>query len=136
MATRYSYPLPPVWRFNFGDYVGLGPIFQRFLGMLNSFNQDIFNLMNGGIGFSNMQRSVYKTSIVGSANVSLSFVNPLNIPPTGLALIQIAEAANPLAPISSSVSVANWYFDGQQINILSIPGLTSGIKYNLTLEVM
>ncbi len=127
--------LPPVWRFDFGDYAGLGSVFQKFLANLNLFSLATYNALNGGIGFANMQRAIYKISVIGATNTTLSFVNPLSIAPSGVSLVAVAIKATPLVAITNSVSVANWSYDGRNINILSIPGLTSGVTYTLSLEV-
>ena len=128
--------LPPVWRFDFGDYAALGSVFQKFLSNLNLFTLATYNALNGGIGFANMQRAVYKTSVTGATTTTLSFVNPLSIAPSGVVLAGIALKSAPLTPITTAVSVANWFYDGKNINILSIPGLTSGSVYTISLEVM
>jgi hypothetical protein len=128
--------LPPVWRFDFGDYAGLGSIFQKFLANMNLFTLATYNALNGGIGFANMQRSIYKTNVTAAATTTLSFVNPLSIPPSGISVVYVALKSAPLTPITSAVSAANWFYDGKNINILSIPGLTSGSAYTISLEVM
>ncbi len=128
--------LPNVWRFDFGDYATLGATFQKFLSNLNLFTLAIYNLVNGGIGFANMQRAVYRGSVIGATNTTLSFVNPLQIAPSGITLIAVVLKSSPLTPVTNAVSVANWSFDGSKINILSIPGLTAGLTYTLSIEVM
>lgn len=129
--------LPPTWRFDFGDYQSLGPTFQKFLANLNLFTLAIYNLMNGGIGISNMQRSFYSTTVTGgSSTTALSFVNPLPIPPSGVSLIQVTVNPSMTTAITSAVCVSNFYYDGKNINILNITGLTTGVVYNIVLEVM
>lgn len=127
--------LPPTYRFDFGDYSALGSVFQKFLANLNLFTLAVYNLMNGGIGFANMQRAIVTRSVIGATNTSFSFVNPLPISPSGVTLVAVTLKATPLVPITSAVSVANWAFDGKSINILSVPGLTAGLTYSLSLEV-
>jgi hypothetical protein len=129
--------LPPLWRFDFGDYTALGPIFQKFLSNLNLFTLAIYNLVNKGIGFSNLQRAVYSTTVLAKSTTTLTFVNPLGIAPSGLHVVQVLLAGGASAtPITSSVSASNWYYDGKNINILAITGLTAGSSYQISLEVM
>jgi hypothetical protein len=128
--------LPPVWRFDYGDYSGLGPVFQKFLANINLFTLAVYNLVNGGIGFANMQRAIYSTTVTAATTTALSFVNPLPVAPSGLAVVQVLLQGKTAAPISSAVSVANWYYDGRNINVLNIAGLTAGSIYQLSLEVM
>ncbi len=128
--------LPPVWRFDFGDYAALGTVFQKFLANLNLFTLAIYNLMNGGIGFANMQRAVYTARVLAGTTTPLVFVNPLSITPTGISLIQVLLVGNTNAAIANAVTAVNWFYDGRNINILNIAGLTSGSTYQISLEVM
>ena len=128
--------LPPVWRFDFGDYSQLGSVFQKFLANLNLFTLAIYNLMNGGIGFANMQRTVYNTTVTAGTTTPLVFVNPLTIAPSGVVLVKVLVKGATNTAISNSCSVANWFFDGKNINILNIAGLTNGSTYSISLEVM
>ena len=131
-----SNPLPPVFRFDFGDYTSLGSVFQKFLANLNLFTLAVYNLLNKGIGFQNLQRSIYTTSVLASSTTPLSFVNPLTVPPSGLCLVQVLLEGKTQTTLTSSISVANWVFDGRNINILNIAGLTSGKNYQISVEVM
>ncbi len=128
--------LPPVYRWDFGDYSDLGATFQKFLSNLNLFSLSVYNALNGGIGFSNMQRSIYSTMVLGAATTPISFVNPLQVQPSGVNLVRITLVGNTAAAIPDAVSVANWYYDGKNINILNIAGLTPGSNYQISLEVM
>ena len=128
--------LPPTWRFDFGDYLPLGVVFQKFLANMNLFTLAIYNLMNGGIGFSNMQRAIYSTTITAATTNPMVLVNPLSIPPSGVSVVRIYLPGNTNTPLTSAVSAANWYYDGKSINILNIVGLTPGLTYQISLEVM
>lgn len=131
-----SNPLPPIWRFDYGDYTGLGFVFQKFLANLNLFTLAIYNILNGGIGFANMQRTIYTTDILATTTTTVSFVNPLAITPSGLSLVQVALTNSPNTPLTNPVTVNNWSFDGKNINVLIVTGLTSGLNYSLSIEVM
>jgi hypothetical protein len=128
--------LPPIWRFDFGDYTGLGAIFQKFLSNLNLFTLSVYNLLNGGIGFANLQRTVYSTTVLAGTTTPLVFVNPLTISPSGISVVQALQEGKTNTALTTAVSAANWYFDGKNINILNITGLTSGNTYQIALEVM
>lgn len=134
MAAKNN--LPPVWRFDFGDYGALGPVFQKFLSNLNLFTLAVYNILNGGIGFQNLQRAIYSTQVVADTVTPLQFVNPLGVAPSGVAVVQVTLDAAVATAITSAVSVANWYYDGRNINILNITGLTAGETYAISLEVM
>lgn len=127
--------LPPVWRFDYGDYTGLGPIFQKFLANLNLFTLAIYNLMNGGIGFSNMQRTIYSTTILAATTTPMTFVNPLPVAPSGVSVVKVLLSGKTNTALTNPVSAANWIFDGENITVLNITGLTSGSTYQISLEV-
>ncbi len=128
--------LPPVWRFDFGDYSALGSVFQKFLANLNLFTLAVYNILNGGIGFTNLQRAIYTTSVLAGTTTPLVFVNPLTIAPTGLAVVKVLLSGKTNTALTSAVSAANWFYDGKNINILNITGLTNGSTYSISLEVM
>ena len=127
--------LPSLWRFDYGDYTSLGSTFQKFLANLNLFTLAVYNLLNGGIGFANMQRTIYRTTVTASTVTPLSFVNSLTIAPSGLSVVQVLAVGTTPQALSTSVSAANFVYDGKNINILNISGLVAGVTYNIALEV-
>lgn len=127
--------LPPIWRFDFGDYTSLGASFQKFLSNLNLFSLAVYNLLNGGIGYENMQRKIYSTTVLASTTTPVSFVNPLPIAPSGVSLVKVLLVGTTNTAITNSVSASNWFFDGTNINVLNVAGLTSGSSYKISLEV-
>jgi len=134
-ANQTSSPLPPIYKFDFGDYTSLGTTFQKFLQNINLFTLNTFNLLNGGIGFVNMQRIIYSFTLTASTITSFSFVNPLPIAPSGVTLSRIVLSNDVAVAIPGTCSVANWYYDGKNVNILNITGLVSGTQYTISVEV-
>lgn len=128
--------LPPVWRWDFGDYSGLGSVFQKFLANLNLFSLSVYNLLNGGIGFANLQRSIYTTTVLAGTTTPMVFVNPLTIAPSGISVVRVILIGNVNTAIANAVSAANFFYDGKNINILNITGLSSGSTYQVSIEVM
>lgn len=127
--------LPPVWRFDFGDYAELGPVFQKFLSNLNLFSLAVYNLLNGGLGFANMQRSIVSTLIVAKTTTPFIFSNPLPVAPSSVSVVRVFLPGKTNTPLTSAVSAANWFYDGKSINVLNITGLTPGSTYEISLEV-
>ncbi len=127
--------LPPTWRFSFEDYSSLGASFQKFLSNLNLFTLSVYNLLNGGIGFANMQRAIYSTTVLASTTTPLSFVNPLSIAPSGVSVVKVLLSGATNTAIANAVTACNWYYNGKTIYILNIAGLTSGNTYQISLEV-
>lgn len=128
--------LPPVWRFDFGDYSSMGASFQKFLANLNLFTLNVYNALNGGIGFANMQRVIYSATVTAGATTPLKIVNPLPIAPSGISIVKVTVKDADNTVIANAVSAANWTFDGKNINILNIPGLTNGMTYQISLEII
>ena len=127
--------LPPVWRFDFGDYTSLGATFQKFLSNINLFTLAVYNALNGGIGFQNLQRSIYSVTVTAGTTTPLTFVNPLSIAPSGISIVRVLLPGKTNTPLTSAVSAANWIYDGKYITVLNITGLTSGLSYQISLEV-
>ena len=127
--------LPPTWRFDIGDYTGLGSVFAKFISNLNLFTLASYNLFNGGIGFQNLQRAIYSTTVLAGATTPLVFVNPLSIAPSGVSIVKVLLSGKTNVAMTGAVSAANWFYDGKSINILNITGLTNGSTYSISLEI-
>jgi hypothetical protein len=127
--------LPPVWRFDFGDYTSLGATFQKFLSNINLFTLAVYNALNGGIGFQNLQRAIYSVTVTAGTTTPLTFVNPLSIAPSGISIVRVLLPGKTNTPLANAVSAANWIYDGKYITVLNITGLTSGLSYQISLEV-
>lgn len=127
--------LPPTWRFDIGDYTGLGPVFAKFISNLNLFTLASYNLFNAGIGYQNLQQSVYSVKVIAGATTPISFVNPLGIAPSAVVLGKVVQVGNNTTTIANALSVANWVFDGKTIQILNVAGLTSGNTYQISVIV-
>ncbi len=131
-----SNQLPPIFRFSFEDYTSLGATFQKFIANLNLFTLAVYNLLNKGIGFQNLQRTIYSTSVLAGTTTPLVFVNPLGIVPIGLSLVQVNLVGKTNTALTSAVMIGGWFYDGKSINILNLTGLTSGQTYQISIEVM
>ena len=135
MSQQNNTPLPSTWRFDFGDYTSLGSAFQKFLANLTTFTQAVYNLLNGGIGFANLQRAIYSVNVTAGSTTPVSFANPLPIPPSGVVVVQVLQQGKTQTAMTTAVFAGNWYYTGSQIVILNVVGLTQGSTYSLSLEV-
>ena len=133
--SQNSNPLPPLYRFDFGDYASLGSTFQKFLANMNLFTLNVYNILNGGIGFANLQRAVYTQKVTAGSTTPLSFTNPLPVPPSGVTVCNVQLVGNTNVAMTTAVSAANWTYNGKTISILNIVGLTAGSVYSVSLEV-
>ena len=68
--------LPQLWKFDPGDYLSLGATFTKFLSNLNIYTQAIYTILNGNVGFANLQRAIYSTTITAGSTTPMKFVNP------------------------------------------------------------
>jgi hypothetical protein len=127
--------LPPSYRFDFGDYTSLGDTFQKFLSNLNVYTLAVYNILNKGIGFQNLQRVVYTVKVTAGTTTPVVFVNPLPITPSGVVVCNVQLVGKTTVAITSAVSAANWTFDGRSITVLDVTGLTSGSVYMLSMEI-
>ena len=135
MANNNSNPLPSVWRWDYSDYTSLGATFQKFLSQLNIFALAVYNLVNGGIGYANLQQAIYTFTVTAGSTTPVSFVNPLSITPSCVVLGNVQVKANVTTAITAAVTLSNFYYDGHSINILNIPGLVSGTTYQITVII-
>ena len=135
MSQQNNIPLPSTWRFDFGDYTSLGSTFQKFLANLTTFTQAVYNLLNGGIGFANLQRAIYSVNVTAGSTTPVSFANPLPIPPSGVVVVQVLQQGKTQTAMTTAVFAGNFFYDGKNINILNVVGLTQGSTYSLSLEV-
>ena len=130
-----SNPLPPTWRFDPADYAGLPVAFYKFLANLNLFTLAVYNLLNGGIGYANLQQALYTFTVTAGNITSVSFVNPLPIAPSAIVVGKILQLSTTAQALTTAASAANFVYNGTTINILNITGLVSGVTYQITVIV-
>lgn len=127
--------LPQLWKFDPGDYLSLGATFTKFLSNLNIYTQAIYTILNGNVGFANLQRAIYSTTITAGSTTPMKFVNPLGVAPSGVTVAQVLLKGNTQTALTAAVMVGGWYFDGVNINVLNLTGLTAASTYKIALEI-
>lgn len=130
--------LPTIQRFKFEDFSGAPQWFANFLQSLNLFVGPVYDIINGGVGYSNLvvPRNFTKTITTPAAGaVTFNFTNPLTIVPTTVVLGNVYKTGNPSLHPSSSSNVY-WHFSQGTIYVDDIPNLTASTSYVVTLTVL
>lgn len=134
--------LPPIQRFDAGDFKGSPTWFQvQFLSTLNQFTQAIYDIVNQGVDITqNTKDEIYPiTNFTAGASATANTFNftPKKFvgQPSGVIIGQcvLLGQANPTA-IGNPVTL-DWIFQAGQVQILAIYGLTNTATYNINLRV-
>ena len=126
----------PIWsRFYLEDYKDYPPAFASFpdfINKLNIYTSGVYNALNGNLTDQNLQQSVVTFTITAGSTNTFSFVSPLNVYPTCFIVGNVIDKDG--SPVTSTVSCYG-NFDGKNINLTSINGLTSGHTYTISVLV-
>lgn len=131
--------LPTIQRFDAGDYPKSSKEFQQFLSTLNLFTQPVYNLLNASLDImQNTKEEIYTFSLTAGASATSNTFTfaPRKFAgkPNGVLIGQcLLSAANPTA-VGNPVTL-DWSWNGSQIVILAIYGLTNGSAYSFTLRI-
>lgn len=124
--------LPDVKRISREDIPGAPDWIDRLLEPLNRFLDTVYGALNRGLTFrENFLSQTQNVQIVAGASASTctaSFILTMKAKPFIVFLVAV-----PSGTLGDAFSpLFTWNFDGTNINITSISGLTSGVTYNLT----
>lgn len=127
--------LPSIQRVKFEDYKDAPSWFEAFLETLNLFMTGIYNIANKGITYSNLGvLQPFTFSFTPGATVGFKFANPLIVAPTNVIIGNVYEG-NQLQSHPAVVTQLYWHYSQGFIFVDSIVGLTSGIKYTVSVQV-
>lgn len=133
--------LPTLQRFDAGDYKEAPSWFiQKFLNALNLFTQPTYNILNQGIQvMNNTAQEIYSFSLTSGAaatNNTYSFTpKKFAGKPNGVVLGQCYNASAVVPTAIGNPVTFDWYWNGSQIKILAIYGLSNGSTYNFSLWI-
>lgn len=137
MSTSQS-NLPTIQRFKYEDYARATDwqqAFQLLINSLNLFVTPVYNILNSGITYMNLQVPQLFTKVVtAGSTTTFSFVNPLAIQPSAVLLGNVWTGIPSTHP-ASACSVF-WHYTNNTIQIDNIIGLTSGTQYTIVLVVL
>lgn len=134
-----SYPLPTFKRFQTEDYKDAQPWFSRFIQSLNLYTEPIYNILDGNISpFSNANEETYLLKITAGAaaadNTALFAPKRFKGVPSGVVVAQCLPVAAVPTAVGAQVTL-DWFWNGTQIQILAIYGLTVGEVYNINVRI-
>ena len=131
--------LPVIQRFQKQNYPGSPDWFTRFMSDVNLFTETIWNILNKNVTVSdNIDAYIYTFSLLAGASASnntATFTPTISHTPQAVFVGNCVDAAAYSSPLSSAV-YCSWTYNGSQIQIQSITGLTSGHTYSITLVVL
>lgn len=130
---------PPVLkRFLVEDYVGAPVWFGRFLQILNTFMESTVRVLNKNVSFGdNIQARAFSTNFQTPAAYATGSFDTISFNWTGSALpvacLITRITREDGTPFLDSVGTPQWRFGDGNIQIAYIPGLTAGVRYNVSL---
>lgn len=134
-----SYPLPTIKRFQSEDYKDSPSWFHRFIQAINLYTEPMFNLVNGNLALSaNVNEEIYSFQITSGASAAVNtfLFSPkmLSGAPAGVVIAQCLPVLAVPTAVGNPVTL-DWYWNGTQIQILAIYGLTNGVKYDVKVRI-
>lgn len=130
--------LPTVQRLKYEDYARAGnwqEATQLLVNALNLFITPTYDILNGGVTYSNLTApKIYTTVVTAGATTTFSFVNPLLIQPQAVVLGNVWSGIRSNHP--AVVTQAYWHIEGNTIVVDNVIGLTSGTQYSITLVIL
>jgi hypothetical protein len=108
----------------------------NLVGPLNDFFKVIYQTLNKGITFADNIQSQTKdlyftySSIYPSKTNPVRFQNSMPVKPIGVILLSVQDVSSDPAVISNAVYL-DWLYNGQDVEIRNITGLTVGTSYKM-----
>jgi len=127
--------LPSIQRIKFEDYKDASSWFKDFLDALNLFMTGVYGIVNKGITYSNLGViQPFTFSFTPGSTIGFKFTNPLIVSPTNVIIGNVYEG-NQLQAHPLVVTQIYWHYSQGFIFVDDIVGLTTGIKYTVSVQV-
>lgn len=131
--------LPTIQRFDVGDYPKSSEEFQQFISTLNLFTQPMWNILNQAVDITqNTKEEIYPFQITAGATYADNTFNftprKFGGRPNGVIIGQCLPNGATVVPVGNPVTL-DWYYDGAQVRIIAIYGLTEGTTYSITVRI-
>lgn len=111
---------------------------EKLLYALNLFFQQVYSLLNGNLTPEvNMICQTQSFQIVGSATTAdntYSFATKYSYFPLGYDLLSVQPIDNS-TPIFTAAPYVSWTYINSTFQVLGISGLTTGVRYQITIRV-
>jgi len=128
--------LPSIKNLILEDFQDQKSWISKLIYPINSFMELVFLNLNRGLTFSENMLSFVETVDVVGDQYPVKFTNKLKVKPLGLWVIGCYQSDSYGTSITNAV-YADWrYNQSNQVEINSITGLTSGVKYKLTMIIV
>lgn len=131
--------LPQIKRLTREDFKDAPDWINRLLYPINLFFDAVYSALNKGLNFQqNFAAQIQSFTItagVAATDNTANFILTMTTKPQGLILLNASLQNGSLTPIGAAVYL-DWNYDGTNINISSITGLTNGTIYTFTVLVI
>lgn len=137
MATQQS-NLPTIQRLKYEDFARATTWqqgIQLLVNALNLFMTPVYDILNGGVTYSNLTiPQTYTTVITAAATTTFTFINPLSIQPKA---VIVGNCWTGLQSTHPAVALqVFWHYTGNTIIIDNIVGLTPATEYTVVLVIL
>jgi hypothetical protein len=114
-------------------------LINKIAFIYNSFCDEVFQTLNGGVDYNNLNRQISQVTITLDSSGAL--VNPPSIKlnlKTKVLGINVISATNQVnsSTYPTAAPFVNWTLNAGILNIAHVSGLQNGSKYTLTLELI
>lgn len=129
--------LPSQKRMNVDDFPQQKTWIGRLLAPINEFMASVVTGLNRSLTFNQNLLAFTKTIEVVGGEYPVKIPNnlPNKTHPVGAWKIGAYQKSEPLIAIGTAIDF-EWYFNGSEIVIKNITGLTAGTRYNLIIAVI
>ena len=129
--------LPPIRRLTREDFPGAPDWIDRLLYPINSFFDSVYTALNKTLTFADNITSQTEKIVLtaGAAATDNTYEFPLRMKkrPEFMEWNVVKKDVN-YSPIGAAIFI-EWQYDGVNVNITSITGLTNGVQYNITVRL-
>lgn len=117
------------------------PSFAKYLGNSNQYTLAVWNALDGNLNvFDNLAEDRFVLVVTGGSTATTftgtsSFKNPLATPIQDLWITRVVIVGNNIYTSNTAViGPIDWQANSETIQINSIPGLTNGTQYQITIR--
>lgn len=135
MPLSNSSNLPSIQRIKYEDYKGAPDWFGQFLNTLNLYLTATYNIFNRGISYSNLGViQPFTFTFTPGTTTGFKFTNPLIQAPQNVIVGNVYLTGNTANHPAAAVTLY-WHYANGFIFVDSLPGLTTGINYTVSVTI-
>lgn len=122
--------------FRIEDYPDSPEWFQKAMTNLNGFMEFLYSALNKNLDELNINMDIFSFTATPSSDFPLKIKNRIKGKPRSVLLCQREEEGIGYHVKITNATTIDWEFDGENIVINSVSGLTADTKYRVTILVM